>query len=143
MRDGDVALSEGIPLPLLVTGIAGVAGYNAFRFFQERYPGQVVGIRRADNWRLRGDGVEPCDTHDRVALARLLERHRFGAVLNCEGLCKLKSCEYDHELARQVNVAGTANLLDLVSPATRLVHVSVDLVYSGRVGAFVGSVRCV
>ncbi|MFM9116436.1 MAG: SDR family oxidoreductase [Planctomycetota bacterium] len=122
------------PLPLLVTGIAGVAGYNAFRFFQQQYPGQVIGTRRVDNWRLKGDGIEPCDTHDRVALGRLLERYPFRAVLNCEGLCKLKSCEYDHQLARQVNVAGTANLLEQLAPQARLVHLSVDLVYSGRDG---------
>ena len=31
-------------LPLLITGITGVAGFNAFRYFQRRYPGQVIGI---------------------------------------------------------------------------------------------------
>ena len=32
------------PLPLLITGISGVAGYNALPFFQRAYPGQVIGI---------------------------------------------------------------------------------------------------
>ena len=34
------------PLPLLITGIAGVAGYNALEYFSAMYPGQVVGLRR-------------------------------------------------------------------------------------------------
>ena len=34
-------------LPLLLTGIAGVAGYNALHYFRTRYPGQVVGIRHS------------------------------------------------------------------------------------------------
>ena len=34
------------PLPILVTGISGVAGYNALPYLQARYPGQVVGIRQ-------------------------------------------------------------------------------------------------
>ena len=42
------------PLPLLVTGIAGVPGYNALPYFQARYPGQVIGVRQRDNWRLTG-----------------------------------------------------------------------------------------
>ena len=34
-----------LPLPLLITGVTGVAGYNALHYFQELYPGQVMGIR--------------------------------------------------------------------------------------------------
>src|SRR5438309_278256 len=43
-------------LPLLVTGITGVAGYNALHYFQRLYPGQVIGIRPRRAWRLTGDG---------------------------------------------------------------------------------------
>ena len=49
--------NESIPLPLLITGVAGVAGYNALHYFRARYPGQVVAIRQADNWPLSGDGI--------------------------------------------------------------------------------------
>ncbi|MFO0902962.1 MAG: sugar nucleotide-binding protein [Pirellulales bacterium] len=120
-----------VPLPLLVTGVAGVAGYNAFRYFQQRHPGQVVGTRRADNWRLSGPGIAACDIHDRDALRRLFDRYAFASVLHAEGTCKLKSCELDPSLARQVNVDGLANLLEHLDPETRLVHLSVDLVFSG------------
>jgi dTDP-4-dehydrorhamnose reductase len=124
-----------LPLPLLVTGIAGVAGYNAFRYFAEKYPGQVIGSRRADNWRLRGPNIEPCDIHDREGLARLFARYQFASVLNCDGTCKLKSCELDPCLAELVNVGGARNLVDLVRGAgIRFVHLSVDLVFSGTAG---------
>src|SRR5438045_3968490 len=32
-------------LPLLITGITGVAGYNALHYFRARYPARVIGIR--------------------------------------------------------------------------------------------------
>ena len=32
-------------LRFLITGIAGVAGFNAWHYFRRRYPGRVVGIR--------------------------------------------------------------------------------------------------
>jgi dTDP-4-dehydrorhamnose reductase len=48
---------ETPPLPLLVTGIAGVAGYNAFHYFRRLYGDQVIGLRRVDNWLLRGPGI--------------------------------------------------------------------------------------
>jgi dTDP-4-dehydrorhamnose reductase len=129
------------PLPLLVTGIAGVAGYNAFLYFRDLYPGCVVGTRRADNWRLRGPGVAACDIYDHDGLRRLFDRHQFSAVLSCEGTCKLKSCELDPWLAWQVNVVGVQNLLEVLEGTdVRLVHLSVDLVFSGdgiRPGGYV------
>jgi dTDP-4-dehydrorhamnose reductase len=122
-------------LPLLITGIAGVAGYNAFQYFSRRYPGQVIGTRRVNNWPLRGPGIEPCDLHDRESLARIWDRYQFGAVLNCEGTCKLKSCEMDPRLARRVNVGSVRNILRRIRGTdTRLVHLSVDLVFSGTAG---------
>ena len=47
------------PLPLLITGVAGVAGYNAFHYFRQLYGEQVIGTRRTDNWPLAGEGIVP------------------------------------------------------------------------------------
>ncbi len=122
-----------LPLPLLITGVAGVAGYNAMSYFQARYPGQVFAIRQRDNWRLTGPGILPCNAEDRDELARLFAEHRFGAVLNCAGNCALKSCELDPDMAWRINVEGVRNLLELVCEyETRFVHLSVDLVFSGE-----------
>jgi dTDP-4-dehydrorhamnose reductase len=123
------------PLPLLVTGVAGVAGYSAFHYFRRRFGGEVIGIRRKDNWPLRGEGIVACDGDDRDQLRRLFDKHQFAAVLNCEGTCKLKSCEMDPALAQRVNVASVATLLDVIGgTTTRLVHLSIDLVFSGTRG---------
>lgn len=120
------------PLPLLVTGIAGVAGYNAFHYLRARYPGQVIGIRQRDNFRLVGEGVAACDAEDRDELKRLFDRHAFRSVLDCAGNCALRACELDHTLAWRINVEGVENLLAVIGPAdVRLVHLSVDLVFSG------------
>ncbi|MFP6618980.1 MAG: sugar nucleotide-binding protein [Pirellulaceae bacterium] len=121
------------PLPLLVTGVAGVAGFNAFHYFRERYPGQVFGTRRADNWPLSGAGIHGCDVEDQEGFAALFERYQFQSVLNCEGTCKLKSCELDPAMAQRVNVVGARNLLKLVRQyQARMVHLSIDLVFSGK-----------
>ncbi len=121
-----------VRLPLLVTGVAGVAGYNAFAYFRRRYGEQVIGTRRVDNWPLSGEGIEPCDADDRDGLVRLCRKYRFASVLNCEGTCKLKSCELDPAMARRINVEGLSYLLEAIGPQTRLVHLSIDLVFSGQ-----------
>jgi dTDP-4-dehydrorhamnose reductase len=122
-----------LPLPLLITGIAGVAGYNALAHFQQRYPGQVIGIRQEDNWPLSGPGIVACNAEDRSELERLFDRYQFHAVLNCAGNCALKSCELDSRLAWRTNVEGMITLLSIVvERQVRFVHTSIDLVFAGR-----------
>jgi dTDP-4-dehydrorhamnose reductase len=122
-----------LPLPLLITGVAGVAGYNAFHYFRERYPGQVFAIRQEDNWPLTGEGVVACNAEDHARLRALFDRHQFQSVLNCAGNCALRACELDSRLAWRTNVEGLINLLSIiVERDVRLVHLSIDLVFSGK-----------
>ncbi|NOY29932.1 MAG: sugar nucleotide-binding protein [Planctomycetes bacterium] len=122
-----------VSLPLLITGIAGVAGFNALTYFQKKYPGQVIGIRQEDNWPLSGPGIEACNAEDRDALAKLFDRYQFRSVLNCAGNCALKSCELDSRLAWRTNVEGLVSLLSIIAEEpVRLVHTSIDLVFAGR-----------
>ena len=121
-----------VPLPLLITGVAGVAGYNALAYFQARYPGQVVGIRQRDNWRLDGPGIVACNAEDRTGLESLFDEYRFAGVLDCAGNCALKACELDPQMAWRINVEGAQILGELAAQrAARMVHLSVDLVFSG------------
>jgi dTDP-4-dehydrorhamnose reductase len=118
---------------LLITGISGVAGYNALHYFRHFYGGKVVGIRQRDNWRLKGPSVVVCNAEDKDGLRRLFERHRFAAVLDCAGNCALKSCELDPAMAWRINVEGAQNLIDVAKEhRARVVHLSIDLVFSGR-----------
>jgi dTDP-4-dehydrorhamnose reductase len=102
------------PLPLLITGVSGVVGYDAVEYFSRRYPGQVVAIRQTDNQRLNGPAIVPCDAEDRSGLEKLFDRYEFGSVINCAGNCALSNLV---EVARRRPV--------------RFVHLSVDLVFSG------------
>jgi dTDP-4-dehydrorhamnose reductase len=122
-------------LPILITGVAGVAGYNAFHYFQALYPGQVVGLRRADNWPLSGPGLVGCNLEDEQGLEELFAQWEFGTVLDCDGSCALKSCELDPKMARRANVLGVENVLRNVQRSgSRLVRLSIDLVFSGTRG---------
>jgi dTDP-4-dehydrorhamnose reductase len=120
-------------LPLLITGITGVAGFNALHYFQRRFPGQVLGVRARRTWRLDGKGIVPLDIEDRQGLRSLFGKHRFRSVLNCLGNCALKSCELDPAMAQQLNVASAAAIVEQAREhGSRLVHLSSDLVFSGK-----------
>lgn len=122
-----------VPLPLLVTGISGVAGLNAFFHFHRLHPGHVVGLRPPATWRLVGPGIVALDTEDEAGLERLFAQHRFAAVLNATGNCALKSCELAPDMAHRTNVVSARHLARLARRfGARLVHLSSDLVFSGR-----------
>ena len=119
-------------LPLLVTGVAGVAGYNAFHYFHRKYPGQVVGIRPHQTFRLTGSGIIGVDAEDALGVRQIFDEYGFGSVLNTIGNCALKACELDPRMARNVNVTSA----DIISANARrvdarVVHLSSDLVFSG------------
>ncbi len=123
---------EPPPLPLLITGVSGVVGYDAVEYFSQRYPGQVVAIRQTDNPRLNGPAIVPCDAEDRPGLEKLFDRYEFGSVINCAGNCALRACELDPDMARRINVESARNLVEVARRRdVRFVHLSVDLVFSG------------
>jgi dTDP-4-dehydrorhamnose reductase len=119
-------------LPLLITGIAGVAGFNAFHHFHRKYPGQVIGIRPHQTWKLVGPGIVAQDIEDDAGMRRLWGAYGFRSVLNCVGNCALKSCELDPAMAHILNVHSADVIAENVRRhEARLVHLSSDLVFSG------------
>jgi dTDP-4-dehydrorhamnose reductase len=125
-------------LPLLITGCAGVPGYNAFYHLSAQYPGSVFGIRGTQTWKLQEPNIYPLDIEDHVALKSLFQKHRFRSVLDASGTCALKICELRPHHARLVNIQGLQSLLSAIdsleptAEALRLIRLSSDLVFSGR-----------
>lgn len=126
-------------LPLLITGITGVAGFNALRHFQRRYPGQVFGVRPVQTVGLNGAGIISLNAEEFGGLQELFRTHRFRSVLNCVGNCALKSCEKDPVMARMLNITTAVAVGEHArNHGARLVHLSSDLVFSGeRPGGYV------
>jgi dTDP-4-dehydrorhamnose reductase len=128
-------LEERDRLPLLITGVPGVQGFAAHAFFSTKYAGRVIGQRPRASWRLVAPGIVSCDLEDVDGLRRLVDAHQFRSVLQCGGSCALKPCELNPSLARRVNVTAVQSLLAaLAGRSVRLVHVSIDLVFSGARG---------
>jgi len=121
-------------LPLLITGATGVTGFNAFYYFQHRYPGRVFGQRPVDNWRFRDPQILAFNLEDRQSTAEVMKRYRFRSILSCGGNCALKSCELDPGMAEQLNVGGVESICRSCLPGVRIVHTSIDLVFSGAKG---------
>lgn len=116
----------------MVCGIAGVSGYNAFYWFRERYGDYVIGQRPRRNWNLTGQNIVGHDLSEVERIKQIIEKHNIRTIVNCGGSCALKACECDPEMAQQLNVRNVESLLDAIDNTDiRLVHLSIDLVYSG------------
>ncbi len=126
-------------LPLLITGVTGVPGFNAFYYFRKRYGAAVIGQRPNVNWRLTGPGIVACDLENPTEIRELFDKYKFKSVLNSGGSCALKACELDPVMARRVNVLAVESILrQIADQDVRLVHLSIDLVFSGsRSGDYV------
>ncbi|MBQ3388038.1 MAG: sugar nucleotide-binding protein [Thermoguttaceae bacterium] len=123
------------PLPMLITGVTGVAGYNALAYFQARYPGKVFGIVPPDTSGFAAPDTFFLPIEDFPTLEKLFERQRFASVLDCAGNCALKAVQLEPQIAWTLNVEVVRNLAVLTRRlAIRLVHLSVDMVYGGRPG---------
>ena len=128
-------------LPLLICGVAGVAGYHGFFHLKKKYPGQVFGQRGVKTFRLTDPAIFGCDCDDLEGLKKIFETIRPKSVWNCGGSCALKACELDPAMANRINVTGVRNLVDMANQFdARLLHFSIDLVYSGDgIGDYVES----
>ena len=117
----------------MLTGVTGVAGFNALAYFRERYPGRVIATRPVQTWQLSGEGIVGLASEDRDGLHRLFREHGFRSVLNTTGNCALKSCELNPSMSHRINVVSAANIAETARAfKARLVHLSSDLVFSGK-----------
>ena len=98
------ALNLQLTLPVLITGVSGVVGFNFFVHMRRKYGTSVVGIRPQDTWRMQSEGIIGVNPDDSSEMLALFNKYNFKTVLNATGSCALKACELNKELAYKTNV---------------------------------------
>ncbi|MBQ9372495.1 MAG: sugar nucleotide-binding protein [Thermoguttaceae bacterium] len=121
------------PLPLVITGVTGVAGYGALAYFQSRFPEEVYGVVQETDVDFPAPNLIYTNLRDYEVMARLFDGVGARAILDCAGNCALKACQVDPRIAWELNVDIVRNLARYARErAIRLVHLSVDMVFKGR-----------
>jgi dTDP-4-dehydrorhamnose reductase len=125
--------------PILVLGMPGVPGFNAFYYIRDLFPGLTFGAAPPNVPELSvpgspfGPGLLAADPEDPGQLAALFDRHPFKTVIDASGWCALKSCEFDPALARRLNVdIGRNAMEECRRRGARLIRLSTDLVFDGN-----------
>lgn len=128
---------------VVVLGASGMFGHTLLRVLAEDERYAAVGTSRRDS---APRGMPPqlsalvmtgIDAADETALIRLFETHRPEAVINCVGLVKQREEAQSTEAMIRIN-ALLPHVLARVSAlyGTRLVHLSTDCVFDGRIGHY-------
>ncbi len=121
---------------ILVAGLTGVPGYNAFYFLRKLFPGQVVGIALPETlvqFKDIDSGLVGVDSENPEELDRLWTEFPIRTIVEASGWCALKPCELDPALGRRLNVDIGLNLMRAAkSHQARLIRLSTDLVFDGN-----------
>lgn len=125
--------------PILVLGLPGVPGFNAFFHLRALFPGKTFGVAPPNAPELSvpgspfGPGILAADPENPLELAALFDSHHFRTVVDASGWCALKSCEFDPALARRLNVDIGRNAMEEARRrGARLIRLSTDLVFDGN-----------
>lgn len=123
------------PLPMLVTGVTGVAGYGALAYLQTRFPGQVYAAVQETDVDFPAPNLISVELRDYSAIEQVCDEYKFQSILDCAGNCALKACQLSPKIAWDLNVEVARNLARYSrSRGIRLVHLSVDMVFRGKDG---------
>ena len=124
---------------VMVLGASGMIGRTMFQVLSQRLGWQVIGSVRANKF----DGIAPgrvftgVDLGDPDHLARLFHKAKPNVVINCSGLTKHVPDGNDPIPALIMNALLPHRLAELCAIAgARLIHVSTDCVFSGKLGNY-------
>jgi dTDP-4-dehydrorhamnose reductase len=107
-------------MKILVTGGKGQLGTDCVRVFRETH--EVLAI-----------DLDELDITRRADLEALVQKFMPNIIINCAAYTQVDNCEIEKNLAWNVNVTGTENLVRcLEKQGGRLIHISTDYVFDGR-----------
>lgn len=130
-------------MKILVLGASGMLGNAVFRYLSQYENLSVFGTIRSDSAsKFFGDSIRQnlivnVDISDISNIKKVLEKYKPNLVINCIGLIKQLDEAHNPIRALEINSLLPHRLAELAKIFdSRLVHISTDCVFSGRVGGY-------
>lgn len=118
---------------MLITGVSGMLGSNIARRYLNEY--EVFGWYNTVCTRIPGVQTAQCDLESPDAVSKALQAVEPDVVIHCAARVDVDQMEGEKDAARNINVGGTQNLIEALSPEVHFVHLSTDAVYDGVRGS--------
>lgn len=120
---------------VLITGISGLLGSNVAHCLKDRY--DILGLYHNRSVLITGVETRSADLRYSMHTRSIVQQFNPDVVIHCAAVANVDACEQFPELARDINVQGTANLVSILEGThAKIIYVSTDLVYDGIKGLF-------
>lgn len=120
---------------MLITGVSGLLGSNLALYFRDKY--EILGLYLAHPVSISGIGTERCDLSLSGPIKKIVRDFHPCVIIHCASLTSVDQCEIDMDLAWEMNVLSTRNLMDcIMEKDVKPVYISTDAVYDGSTGDF-------
>ena len=111
---------------ILITGATGLVGHGLKESLSQY---QVFSPQ----------GSEELDLRDEKSVVNYVNNIKPDFVIHCAALANVEECEKNKQLANDINIKGTSNLINACSNITkRLIYISTDLVFENQVAPELG-----
>lgn len=119
-----------VNMKVLVTGISGLLGYSF-----TSYKDVLFGVCRDCN-RIANIRIKHTDIRKRSDVMKLLSLN-FDTIIHAAAYTNVDECEQKREIAWDINVNGTQNIIDIAEKKTaKIVFISTDYVFDGKKGMY-------
>ena len=120
---------------ILITGASGLLGWHLCRYFTAQGYG-VEGTYHKNRPQLPGVRCYQLALEDLSEVQQHWGSREYRAVIHTAAMTNPDECERMPELTRSVNVQGTQELMETLSPDVLFVYLSTDLVFDGSRGNY-------
>ena len=117
--------------PILITGITSIHGWPIFNYFDQKYPGRVIGAKTIYARQPEGANIIAANVEDQHVWQKIFDRVCPGYLIHCGGLCDLDKSEDNPDYAYKLNVEAAEGLYCLATHC-KIVYISYDLIFSGK-----------
>ena len=115
---------------ILVIGGSGMVGYQLVKFFITN----EYCVNFTYNKKIIHDNCSvPLDIVDPIMTEKVISKFNPDIVINCAALTGVDFCETNHELADELNIQGTQNIVTAcLKNSSKLVQLSTSYVFDGK-----------
>jgi len=116
---------------ILITGINGMLGSTLYNLYKDNY--EIIGIHRDNETYIDISNVYKADIRSLKDIKKDVLEFNPDIVIHCAGIINMEECEINHDLAYDINVRGTKNIIDFCSEDCLFIYISTDQVYGSRI----------
>jgi dTDP-4-dehydrorhamnose reductase len=120
---------------IFITGGTGLVGRDVSIFLSDRY--EVYAGTNEDNIKIKNCNIVKQDITDKEKLIKIITEINPDFIIHLAALTDVNLCEQKKELAREINVKGTKNVVIAAEKiGARLIYASTNYIFDGKRGMY-------